>query len=179
MIILLCGLSGAGKTTLAKKVKLKLQASGKSVEIIDGDEYRTKLFKELTYTRQDRFENIRRLGFIAGKFSNHGIVTIISAINPYEQIRNELLVSYPDLYTVFVDCPLEVLISRDTKGFYSRAMLPEEHPHKLPNLTGINDQFDRPLQPDLYINTNINSVEDCTYMLYNFIVNQKQLVRAC
>lgn len=178
MIILLCGLSGAGKTTLARNVKQKLAEVGKSAEIIDGDEYRTNLFKELSYTRQDRFENIRRLGFIAGKFSSHGIVTIISAINPYEQIRRELLDCYPDVRTIFVDCPVDVLIARDTKGLYTKALLPDEHPDKVRNLTGINDQFDVPLCPDLYINTHVNDEEDCTYMLYNFIVNQKKLAYA-
>ncbi len=76
MIVLICGLSGAGKTTLAQNVKEKLQACGKATEILDGDEYRKTLFKELSYSQQDRFENIRRLGFIANKFSKHGIIAL-------------------------------------------------------------------------------------------------------
>ncbi|TFF39706.1 adenylyl-sulfate kinase [Mucilaginibacter psychrotolerans] len=176
MIILLCGLSGAGKTTLARNIKRKLDTSATRAEIIDGDEYRSNLFKELSFTRQDRFENIRRLGFIAGKFSKHGIVTIISAINPYAQVRNELLECYPEAYTVYVDCPINVLISRDTKGLYTKALLPDEHPDKISNLTGINDQFDVPHNPDLYINTHLNSVEECSNILYDFIINAKKPV---
>lgn len=176
MIILLCGLSGAGKSTLARNIKRRLDADGTRAEIIDGDEYRNNLFKELSYTQQDRFENIRRLGFIAGKFSNHGIVTIISAINPYAQVRSELLACYPDVHTVYVDCPVNVLISRDTKGLYTKALLPDEHPNKIRNLTGINDRFDIPVDPDLYINTHVNNVDDCSNMLYNFIINAKKPV---
>ena len=172
MIILLCGLSGAGKTTLARNVKQKLDDGSIHAEIVDGDEYRANLFKELNFTRSDRFENIRRLGFIAGKFSNHGIVTIISAINPYEQVRDELFRCYPLVYTVFVDCPVDVLIARDTKGLYNNALLPDDHPDKVHNLTGVNDQFDVPVNPDLYINTHEHNVAECTSILYHFIINK-------
>ncbi|OOQ59447.1 adenylyl-sulfate kinase [Mucilaginibacter pedocola] len=176
MIVLLCGLSGAGKTTLARTIKNKLDADGTSAEIIDGDEYRGNLFKELGYSREDRMENIRRMGFIARKFSRQGIVTIVSAINPYAQARAELLSRYPDVFTVHVDCPVDVLIGRDTKGFYAKALLPDEHPDKIKNLTGINDQFDIPATPDVYINTHVNSIDDCSNMLYNFIINAKKPV---
>jgi adenylylsulfate kinase len=172
MIILLCGLSGAGKSTLARYVKQKLDAATIPAEIIDGDEYRSMLFKELGFSKSDRFENIRRLGFIAGKFSNYGIITIVSAINPYEQVRNELLDCYSNVKTVFVDCPVEILIARDTKGLYTKALLPEDHPDKVRNLTGINDQFDVPANPDLYINTASKSISECTDTLFDFIIHQ-------
>ena len=171
MILLLCGLSGAGKTTLANSVKSKLDESGVNTEIIDGDEYRKMLFKELGFSKNDRFENVRRLGFIASKFSARSIVTIISAINPYAEIRNELKQSYPNVNIVFVDCEVEKLINRDTKGLYKRALLPEGHPDKLLNLTGINDQFDIPESPDLYLNTGTNNIGECTSMLFGFIIN--------
>lgn len=170
MVILLCGLSGAGKTTLAKSVRARLDADGLKTEIIDGDEYRQKLFRELGFTKQDRHENIRRLGFIASKFSAHGIITLVSAINPYVELRDELKDAYPNVKTVFVDCSVEKLIERDTKGLYKRALLPEGHPDKIYNLTGINDQFDRPESPDLYLNTGSRDVHECTSLLYDFIL---------
>ena len=178
MIILICGLSGAGKTTLAHSVKRKLESFNKSVEIIDGDEYRKMLFKELSYTRQDRMENIRRLGFIANKFSQRGIITLISAINPYEEIRQELAHTYSAVKIVSVNCPVDVLIGRDTKGLYKRALLPDGHPDKLYNLTGINDQFDFPEKADLYIDTSSQTIEECTDALFNFLIDQLQPIKA-
>src|SRR6201986_3626552 len=153
MILLFCGLSGAGKSTLAEKVRHKLASEDIFIEIIDADEYRQRLFKDLGYSMEDRFENIRRLGFIANKFSSHNIITIISAINPYDSIRQELSRTYKNVKVVHVDCDIDVLIKRDTKGLYKRALLPEGHPDKLPNLTGINDPFEAPVSPDLYVNT--------------------------
>ncbi len=172
MIVLICGLSGAGKTTLAQSVKEKLQAYGKATEILDGDEYRKMLFKELSYSQEDRFENIRRLGFIANKFSKHGIIAIISAINPFEEIRQELVKNYGNVKIVSVHCPVEILIERDTKGLYARALLPDGHPQKLYNLTGINDRFDVPEHPDLYLNSGTQSVTECTNILFDFIIER-------
>ena len=116
MIIQLCGLSGAGKTTIATQVKSKAAAYGIAVEIIDGDAYRKALCKDLGFSKEDRCENIRRLGFVASKLSVHGVVCIISAINPYEAVRRELACTYKQVRTVFVDCDLETLVQRDTKG---------------------------------------------------------------
>jgi adenylylsulfate kinase len=170
MILLFCGLSGAGKTTLAGRVKNKLAEAEIPVEIIDADEYRQRLFKDLSYSRQDRYENIRRLGFIANKFSSHHIITIVSAINPYEEIRKELAETYTNVKIVHLDCNINVLIKRDTKGLYKKAMLPDEHPDKISNLTGVNDPFEAPACPDLYINTSESTIRQSTNEIYSFIM---------
>jgi adenylylsulfate kinase len=170
MILLLCGLSGAGKSTLATHVKNKLGRADIAAEIIDADEYRQKLFKDLGYTREDRNENIRRLGFIANKFSSLNIVTIVSAINPYDDIRKELIESYPNVKVVHIDCDINVLIDRDTKGLYKKALLPDNHPDKISNLTGINDPFEIPESPDLYINTSRSNIKHSTGEVYNFVL---------
>jgi adenylylsulfate kinase len=177
MIILLCGLSGSGKTTLAQNVKIRLSGNDIPVEIIDADVYRQKLFPNLGYTKEDRFENIRRLGFIAGKLSGHGVVTIISAINPYDVIRRELIATYPDVKLIHIDCPVKILVQRDTKGLYKRALLPEGHPDKLTNLSGVNDPFQIPSSPDLYINTHITKQAEATEMLAGFILDNYQQVQ--
>lgn len=174
MIILLCGLSGSGKTTLAQNTKIRLSDTDIPVEIIDADVYRQKLFPNLGYTKEDRFENIRRLGFIANRLSGHGVVTIISAINPYDVIRRELIATYPDVKLIHVDCPVKTLMQRDTKGLYKRALLPEGHPDKITNLSGVNDPFQIPSSPDLYINTHIIKQDESTEMLAGFILENYQ-----
>jgi adenylylsulfate kinase len=171
MIIQLSGLSGVGKTTLAEKVKMKLTDYGAQVEIIDGDEYRKTLCSDLGYTKDDRLENIRRLGFVANVLSMHGIISIISAINPYEKGRSQIKKAYCNVKTVHLDCEISTLITRDTKGLYRRALMPEGHPEKVNNLTGVNDNFEIPFSPDLYINTSKENVDESANKLFNFIVH--------
>lgn len=169
MIVLLCGLSGAGKTTLAIQVKSRLVRHGKLVELIDGDEYRETLCHDLGFSKKERYENIRRLGFVAEKLSKYGVISIISAICPYEEIRNELKMRYKNVHIVHVNCPIEILLERDTKGLYRRALLPDDHPKKIKNLTGINDEFEIPHHPDLYLDTGAEAPETSTNRLYRFI----------
>jgi len=172
MVIQFCGLSGVGKTTLAQHAKNQLRQKGISVEIVDGDVYRSKLCKDLGFSKADRQENIRRLGFIASRFSSQGIVAIMSVINPYEETRVELKASYPNVKTVYLDCPVETLFLRDTKGLYKRSQLPDHDPAKISNLTGINDQFEIPSDADLRLNTDVKTVEECTDDLCSLILKE-------
>ncbi|TWI94202.1 adenylylsulfate kinase [Mucilaginibacter frigoritolerans] len=171
MIIQLCGMSGVGKSTITDLVKKRLIKNGYQIEVIDGDEYRKALCKDLGFSKEDRNENINRLSFVASKLSAYGIIVIISAINPYDEVRRKVARSYQNVKTVFIDCPVNELIKRDTKGLYNKALLPDGHPDKIYNLTGINDAFDRPENPDLYINTAGQAVKDCTDKLYDFIAD--------
>jgi adenylylsulfate kinase len=170
MIIQFCGMSGAGKTTLAEHTKNKLKLLSIPSEIIDADEYRKHIIKDLGFSKIDRCENIRRLAFIANKFAQHNIVTIICAINPYEEIRQEVKKSYNDVKTIFINCKIDELIKRDTKGLYKKAFLPETHKDKIHNLTGVNDPFEIPQSPDLIINTDAESINDSAKKLTNFIM---------
>jgi len=171
MIIQFCGLSGSGKTTLATNVKKMLSEKNINVEIIDGDEYRKILCADLGFSKEDRNQNIRRLAFVASKLSNYNIIAIICAINPYEDVRNEVTAQYKNVKTVFIDCSIDVLIQRDTKGLYKKAYLPDGHPEKVNNLTGVNDPFEQPVNPDLVINTGTTSIGDATEKLIEFISN--------
>jgi adenylylsulfate kinase len=170
MIIQLCGLSGSGKSSISNAVKQLLCAQKVPVEIIDGDEYRKALCADLGFSKEDRQTNIRRLAFVASRLSKHGIICIISAINPYEDIRKEVRLAYANVKTVFINCELPVLIERDTKGLYKRAYLPDGHPDKVHNLSGINDPFERPEHADLVINTHAETLEQSASTLSGFIL---------
>jgi adenylylsulfate kinase len=170
MIIQFCGLSGAGKSTLAKVSALKLQQKGYAVEILDGDEYRNSLCSDLSFSKRDRCENIRRLAIVASKLSGHGIISIICAINPYDEVRKEIAMIYKRVFLVHIDCSLDTVVKRDTKGLYKRALLPHQHPDKIMNLTGVSDLFEAPLVPDVYVNTDKNNIEECGDKITRFII---------
>lgn len=170
MIIQFCGLSGAGKSTLACAVEADLISNGIEVEILDGDAYRSTLCSDLGFSKKERMENMRRMAFVAHQLSKHGVVSVICAINPYEQMRNEIAGTYSNVKTIFIDCALETLMMRDTKGLYRKALLPDDHPDKIRNLTGVNDPFERPDNPDLYINTGTETVETAVKKITSFIM---------
>ena len=165
------GLSGSGKTTLSYNVKRELAKLGHRVEVIDGDEYRATLSKGLGFSREDRSENIRRLGVVAGVLARNGVIVLLSVVNPYEDIRAEIRSGTAPVKTVWVKCDLETLVERDTKGLYRRAMLPDEHPDKLHNLTGVNDPFETPVDADLIIRTDTESVAESSSKLLDLIIS--------
>jgi adenylylsulfate kinase len=169
MIIQFCGLSGSGKTTLARNAKECFNSKEIDIEIIDGDEYRKFLCSDLGFTKEDRNTNIRRLAFVAGRLSQYKIIPVICAINPYEEIRREVTSTYPSVKTIYIKCSLEELIRRDTKGMYVRALLPEGHVHRINNLSGVNDPFEAPPNPDLIIETDQESVLESTQKLIKYI----------
>lgn len=176
MIIQFCGLSGSGKTTLALKAKEYFSAKKINIEVIDGDEYRKFLCSDLGFSKPDRETNIRRLSFVADKFSRYDIIPIICAINPYEEIRKEVVAMYLNVKTVYIKCCLEELIRRDSKGLYSKALLPDCHPRKLANLSGINDPFEVPVAPDLIIETDKEAIEESGKKLINYIDRNRKFV---
>lgn len=159
MIIMFCGLSGAGKTTIANALSVYLKQNGYAVDIIDGDESRRNLFPELGYTLSERCKNMQRMAWLANKLSNHGVITIISAMNPDQATRAEIKQKYQHVKEVFVKCSVASLFVRDTKGLYKKSQLPEGHKDKIHDLSGVNGDFHIPESPDLVINTDILSID--------------------
>ncbi len=159
MMIILTGLSGAGKTTLANLVQRELMEIGFSSEVLDGDNCRRTLWKDLGFSKKDRIENLQRLAFIAEILYKHNIITIISAINPYANIRKSLFPKDVLVKTIWIECSLNELIKRDTKGFYHRAMLPDDNPNKIHFFTGISDVYEPPEDADLIINTENEEIQ--------------------
>ncbi|MFD2201728.1 adenylyl-sulfate kinase [Shivajiella indica] len=171
LLIQLTGLSGSGKSTIAKGVKEFLVGKGFQVEVIDGDQYRKILCRDLGFSKEDRNENIRRLGFVANLLATHGVIAILAAINPYEEVRKELRDYGPHVKTVWIQCDLDTLLKRDTKQLYQKAFLAEGHPEKISNLTGVNDPFEIPVNPDLIIRTDLEEEEESIETLYAFILD--------
>lgn len=148
------GMSGAGKTTLSKRIYLEIRRLGYRAEWLDGDLIRANFSQELGFSKRDRDINVRRLGFISHLLNKNGIVSVVAAISPYREVRDtnrRLLGSYLE---VFCDCPLDVLVQRDPKGLYKRALAGE-----IPNFTGVSDPYESPLDPDVHVRTDQESVE--------------------
>ena len=173
MIIQLTGLPGSGKSTLSKHAMNFLSDKDVRVTVIDGDVYRSELCRDLGFSREDRLENIRRLGAAGYEKLHHCDVVIIAAINPFEASRKELVEKYL-AKTVWLDCDLTTLMKRDPKGLYRRAMLPEGHPQKLNDFTGISQEYEIPCHPDLIINTARLSETEAAALLVSFIISQRK-----
>jgi adenylylsulfate kinase len=170
LLIQLTGLSGAGKTSIAFRVQQLLLQKDIAAQIIDGDAYRKTVCKDLGFTPADRRENIRRLGAIAHDLVQQNTIAIIAAINPYDDVRQELRTKY-DARTVWIHCALDILVERDTKGLYKKALLPIGHPDRVNNLTGVNDSYDIPIRADLVIYTHTEDLETSSLRLFAFIID--------
>jgi len=135
--IWLTRLPGSGKTTLAHLLEKNLRSAGHKVEVLDGDVIRTHLCKDLGFSKEDRDTNIRRIGWVCELLNRNGVVAVAAAISPYRDLRDEMRAKIPHFIEVYVECPLSVLVERDLKGLYKRALAGE-----IPNFTGISDPYE-------------------------------------
>jgi adenylylsulfate kinase len=143
------GLSGAGKSTVAELVRNELIRRGRPVEIMDGDVVRTHLSKGLGFSKEDRDENIRRIGFVCNLLSKHGVFSIAAAISPYRSVRDEVRASANGKFLeIFVNASVEECARRDVKGLYAKALAGE-----IKNFTGVSDPYEPPLNPELILDT--------------------------
>ena len=142
------GLPSAGKTTIATLVADELTARGVGAELLDGDVVRTHLTKGLGFSKEDRDENIRRIGYVAGLLTKHGAVVLVSAISPYREIRDENRARIGRFFEVYVATGLDECRRRDVKGLYAKQARGE-----LKGLTGVDDPYEAPLDPELVLRT--------------------------
>ena len=149
------GLSGAGKTTVSRLVQDRLRERGiMNVEVLDGDVVRTNLSKGLGFSKEDRDINIKRIAFVCNLLTRNGIPNIAAAISPYREVRDYARKEIKNFVEVFVKCPLEVLVQRDVKGLYKKALAGE-----LPNFTGVSDPYEEPLNPEVLIESDKETPE--------------------
>lgn len=149
------GLSGSGKSTLSNLVLQRLQKMGAKVEVLDGDVVRTHLSKGLGFSKEDRDENIRRIGFVCELLSRNDVIAIAAAISPYRSVRDEVRSRIKNFVEVYTECPVEVLAERDVKGLYKKALAGE-----VKHFTGVSDPYEPPLAPEVTINSSTETPEE-------------------
>ena len=149
------GLSGAGKTTIARRVEAALRERGVPVELLDGDVVRQSLCRDLGFSREDRDRNIERVSFVAKLLTRHGVVVLAAFISPYRAAREAARREIGSFLEVYVKASLDTLVRRDVKGLYRKALAGE-----IRNFTGIDDPYEEPERPDLVIETDHETEEE-------------------
>ncbi len=163
LVVWFTGLSGSGKSTLANLLEQKLHAESIHTYILDGDNVRAGLNKDLGFSEEDRQENIRRIGEVAKLMADAGVVVLTAFISPFRSDRQMVrdLLDEGEFVEVFVDCPLEICEQRDVKGLYAKARA-----GMIKNFTGIDSPFEIPENPTVHIKTHLQSQEDALKRLY-------------
>jgi len=158
------GLSGAGKSTIARRVAEELRARGMKVEVLDGDVIRTNLSKGLGFSKEDRDTNVLRVGWVAEVLSRNGVAAVCALISPYRETREKVRARIPNFVEVFVNAPLEEVIRRDVKGLYKKALAGE-----IKNFTGISDPYEPPEHPEVVCNTAEETVEESVQKVLDYL----------
>ena len=160
------GLSGSGKSTIANQLELFFESWGIKSYVLDGDNIRTGLNKDLGFSNEDRNENIRRISEVSKLFSDSGTITITAFISPFEKEREEAkkIIGEENFTEVFINTSLEVCEKRDVKGLYKKARAGE-----IKNFTGIDSPYEEPKNPDLIINAGTNSIDKCAEKIFRYV----------
>ena len=169
LIIWFTGLSGSGKSTIAVELEKRLHQKGFFTYLLDGDNIRHGLNSNLSFTPQDREENIRRIGEVACLFLDAGLITIASFISPYQKDRDRIRekAGKGRFIEVFVDCPLQVCEQRDVKGLYKMA-----REGKISDFTGISAPYEKPENPEITVNSSMDTVEESIEKILSYINNK-------
>ncbi len=172
-ILWFTGLSGSGKSTLANRVEeILFREYGVPTYVLDGDNIRQGLNKDLGFSPEDRTENIRRIGEVAKLFVDAGLFVLTAFISPYREDRQQVrnLVEAGEFIEVFVSCPLEVCEQRDVKGLYRRARAGE-----IPNFTGISAPYEEPENPEIIVETHKMDVEESARKIIDYLLENNYL----
>ncbi|MGH7370098.1 MAG: adenylyl-sulfate kinase [Candidatus Methylomirabilaceae bacterium] len=150
------GLSGAGKTTISRLVEAELRRRDFQVEVLDGDVVRQNMSQGLGFSKADRDTNIRRIAFVSKLLTRNNVATLVAAISPYREAREEARKEIGNFVEVYVKCPLETCMARDDKGLYKRAL-----EGTISNFTGVSDPYEEPLEPEIVLYTDQETPEQC------------------
>lgn len=170
VVIWFTGLSGSGKSTLVYALESILHKNKNRAFVLDGDNIRQGLCKDLGFSDNDRIENIRRIGEVSKLMMDAGSIVLTAFISPFKNDRKVAreVVGNKDFIEVYCDCPLEICESRDVKGLYKKARKGE-----IPEFTGISSRYEKPNDPELVLDTNELSVNDCLNFLLHYILERK------
>ncbi|PWD97552.1 adenylyl-sulfate kinase [Marinilabilia rubra] len=162
-VIWFTGLSGSGKTTLASGLERLLFKKGHFCQVLDGDNIRSGINNNLTFTEDDRRENIRRIAEVCKLYLNSGVITLCAFISPTNEIRDMAreIIGEEDFLEIHVNTPIEICEERDVKGLYAKA-----RQGKIPNFTGISSPFEAPISPFYRIDTSKQEAEKAVEMLF-------------
>ena len=168
VILWMTGLSGSGKSTIANAVELQLNQKGFHTFLLDGDNIRHGLNKDLGFTEADRIENIRRIGEVSKLMTDAGLIVITAFISPFESERNMVreMIEVSEFVEIFIDTPLQVAEKRDVKGLYAKARAGE-----LKNFTGIDSPYERPSNPEIIIDTTKSSVDEAADTIVTYYLS--------
>jgi adenylylsulfate kinase len=166
------GLSGAGKTTIARILINQMRDRGVPLEVLDGDVVRANLSPDLGFTKKDRDLNIRRIAFVSQLLVRNGVGVIVAAISPYREERElaRSIIGPERFIEVFVDAPLQVCIERDVKGLYARALAGE-----IQHFTGISDPYEAPMSPQLTLPTHLETAEESAGRMLGYLEQERWL----
>jgi adenylylsulfate kinase len=156
------GFSGAGKSTIADALTEKLKSEGYKLEVLDGDEIREHLTKDLGFSKEDRDTNIRRIGFVAKLLVRNGVIVLVPVISPYRSIREEMRANIGDFVEVFVNAPLSVCEERDVKGLYKKVRAGQ-----IKQFTGIDDPYEAPVNPEVECRTDLEEISESVAKICN------------
>ncbi|BAZ44254.1 adenylyl-sulfate kinase [Chondrocystis sp. NIES-4102] len=156
------GFSGAGKSTIAEALTEKLKSHGYQIEVLDGDEIRENLTKDLGFSKEDRDTNIRRIGFVAKLLVRNGIIVLVPVISPYRSIREEMRANISEFVEVFVNAPISVCEERDVKGLYKKVRAGE-----IKQFTGIDDPYEPPTNPEVECRTDVEELDESVAKIYS------------
>jgi adenylyl-sulfate kinase len=159
------GLSGSGKTALAKALVPELRERGLKVERLDGDIVRQSLTRDLGFSKEDRDKNIERVTFVAKLLTRNGVAVLCSFISPYIARRDKSRKEIGNFVECYVECPLETLIERDVKGLYKKALAGE-----IQNFTGVSDPYEPPLNPEIVVNSDIQTIQASVQIVLDRLV---------